>query len=132
MSYISKLPLFITYFVLLSYLLGAFIVGYASIMPHNQLKLIRDGDTAAAIQLVGGSIGFSIALASIAIHNVSRLDALIWGMVALLVQISTSWVVSEFFENLRKCTEANRYSSSIFVGGISLCVGILQAACMVQ
>ncbi|HVH81891.1 MAG TPA: DUF350 domain-containing protein, partial [Stellaceae bacterium] len=94
------------------------------------LRLIRDGNSAAAIALIGGLIGFVIPLASVIAHSVSLIDMVIWGVIALAVQIGGFLATRLVLPHLPQAIENGNVSDAIFLGGLSVSLGILVAACM--
>jgi putative membrane protein len=65
-------------------------------------------------------------------HRPQRLaDMVLWGIVALVVQILTFLMVRMIFPNLVADIPANKVSKGIFLGAVSIAVGILNAACMI-
>jgi len=69
---LSTLPNFLAYFVVGAGLTALFVVLYASLTPQRDIALIRGGNSAAAIALVGGLIGFVVPLASVIAHSARR------------------------------------------------------------
>lgn len=128
----SALPHFLAYFGGALALAVGFLMLYALSTPHKEFALIREGNTAAATQLTGTFLGFAIPVAIVIGHSVSIPDMLLWGAVAALVQLGVFVVISRFlFRAISQKIGENCVSSGIFVGGMGLGVGILQAACMV-
>ena len=86
---INNLAAFASFFATAVVLLLAFLAIYIRVTPYNELTLIREGNTAAAISLGGAVIGFALPIAvSVAIsHNLYAMLA--WGVVASLVQLLT-------------------------------------------
>ena len=65
-------------------------------------------------------------------HSVNIPDMLLWGAVAAIVQLLVFFVTSRLlFRSLEQRITEGCNASGIFVGGMGLGVGILQAACMV-
>lgn len=130
--FVAALPHFLGYFASASGLAAAFLFLYSRFTPHREFELIRQGNSAAAIQLTGTFIGFAIPVAVVIGHSVSIPDMLLWGAVAAVVQLAVFVVIARllFKEISEKITE-NCAASGQFVGGIGIGVGILQAACMV-
>ena len=129
--YFATLPLFIKYMLTSLVLMSAFVAVYVLATPHREFELIRSGKTAAAVQLIGVLLGFIAPLASVIIHSVNIPDLILWAVVAAAIQIVTFWIVHLLFRNISARLEEDCLSSGIFIGGLSLGVGILQAACMV-
>ena len=124
------LPAFLSYFgsAMLLLLLFGFI--YTRLTAHDELELIRHGKSAAAIALGGSLLAFALPLCSAIVHSVSLVDFLIWGVIALVIQIVTFFAVRVFLTGLSQRISNNELSAGIFVALTSLSVGAINAACM--
>jgi putative membrane protein len=128
----DTLPHFLAYFGAAVALAAAFLAIYVTITPHREIELIRNGNNAAAAQLTGTFLGFCIPVAMVIGHSVSIPDMLLWGAVAALVQLLVFFLISRLlFRSISQRITDQCAASGIFVGGIGLGIGILQAACMV-
>lgn len=127
---LTALVKFLTYFGTALFLTVLFAFIYAKITPYQEVRLIREGKTAAAYSMTGALLGFVIPLASAIVHSVSLPDMVVWGVVALVVQLATYFVVSRIFRNLSEEIAADRVGKGLFLGGVSVIVGILNAASM--
>jgi putative membrane protein len=128
----DTLPHFLAYFGAAVLLAMAFLVIYTLITPHRELALIREGNSAAAVQLTGTFLGFAAPVAIVIGNSVSIPDMLIWGAVAAVVQLAVFFVIARLlFRAISLRISERCVASGIFVGGISFGIGILQAACMV-
>lgn len=128
----GTLPHFLAYFAAAIALAVAFLFLYVLITPHKEMALIREGNSAAAVQLTGTFLGFCIPMAIVIGHSVSIPDMLLWGAVAALVQLAVFFSISRLlFKGVSQRITERCAASGIFVGGIGLGIGILQAACMV-
>jgi putative membrane protein len=132
-EYFSEaLPHFLGYFGAAVALAIAFLCLYVLITPHKEITLIREGNSAAAVQLSGTFLGFCIPVAVVIGHSVSIQDMLLWGAVAALVQLAVFFVIARLlFRSIAERIAGRCVASGIFVGGIGLGIGVLQAACMV-
>ncbi len=130
--FLAALPHFLAYFGAAIALAVGFLALYVLSTPHKEFTLIREGNTAAATQLVGTFLGFAIPVAIVIGNSVSIPDMLLWGAVAAVVQLIVFVVISRIlFKGIESRIVENCTSSGIFTGGMGLGVGILQAACMV-
>lgn len=127
---LSTFPAFLAYFVIGAILTAIFVVLYANLTPHREIALIRGGNTAAAITLVGGLLGFVIPLASVIAHSAGLVDLLVWGVIALVVQVGGFLVARGLLPHLPQAIEDGSTADAIFLAGLSLALGILTAACM--
>ena len=130
--FLTTLPQFFAYFGAAIALSAGFMALYALCTPHREFALVRAGNVAAALQLVGTFLGFAAPLAMIIAHAVSIPDMLAWGVVAALVQLAVFVVIARLlFPAISQRIEQGCTASGLFLGGMGLGVGILQAACMV-
>ena len=129
-STLSTLPNFFAYFAVGGAQTALFVVLYVTLTPHRDIRLIRAGNSAAAVALVGGLIGFVIPLASVIAHSGGIVDLVVWGIVALVVQIAGFLVARMVLPDLPRAIDEGNLADAIFLAGISLALGILDAACM--
>ena len=122
---------FLIYFATGGVLTAMFLVTYMWVTPYKEIDLISRGDTAAAYSLGGALIGFIIPLSSAVINSVNLLDMIIWGLVALVIQIAVFFIVRLIFRNLTYAIEKGNTAEGMFLGALSIAAGILNAACMV-
>lgn len=127
---LSTFPNFAVYFVTAMVLTALFLFLYGNLTPHREVRLIREGNRAAAIALIGSLLGFVIPLASVIHHSAVLLDVVIWGVIALAVQIGGFFVARMVLPHLSEAIDDGSVSDAIFLGGLSLALGILVAACM--
>ena len=121
---------FLVFFGLAVAFAAIFLVLYVKVTPYNELKLIREGNTAAAASLSGALIGFTLPLASSIIHSVHPWDMMIWGVIALLVQLLVFVLVRFTLVNVTRRIPQGEVASGVLLGAVSVCAGILNAACM--
>ncbi|HTB66857.1 MAG TPA: DUF350 domain-containing protein [Steroidobacteraceae bacterium] len=124
------LPAFLSYFgsAMLLLLLFGFI--YTRLTAHDEFELIRHGKSAAAVALGGSLLAFALPLCSAIVHSLSLVDFLIWGVIAMIIQIVTFFAVRVFLPNLSQRITNDELSAGIFVALTSLSVGAINAACM--
>src|SRR6266581_2691179 len=92
---------FLVYFLMALALVAVFLAVYTWVTPYREIALIRQGNVAAALSLSGALLGFVIPLASAIAHSVA------W------------WDIPE-----------GKIAQGLFLGTISLAIGILNAASM--
>lgn len=123
---------FAIYFGVSLVLLLGFKWAYTLVTPHDEWELVKENhSTAAAIGLVGAVIGFSIALAGAASNSVSLVDFVVWGVVALIAQLlAFAFLRFTFMPKIAERINNDEVSAGIMLGGVSVAVGLLNAACM--
>ena len=121
---------FLVYLAVSLALLAIFIAIYIRVTPYREIALIRQGNMAAAFSLSGSVLGFVIPLAAAVQHSVSLVDMLIWGVIAMAVQLLTFVAVKLMLPSITQDIPADKGAAGFFLGCMSLGVGLLNAACM--
>jgi putative membrane protein len=119
---------FVVYFVTALALVAVFLTVYTWVTPYGEIALIRQGNVAAALSLSGALLGFIVPLASAIAHSVAWWDMLFWGGVALVVQLLSYFIVRVILPSLSQDISAGKVAQGLFLGTISLAIGILNAA----
>jgi putative membrane protein len=130
MRALSNLPIFALYFSISLVLVGIYLTTYVAATAHNEFTLIRNNVVAAALALGLSMIGFVIPLSSAIIYAQSIVEYVVWGGVAILVQILVYWLVRLIIPNLSERIARNEIAAALFVGAASLAAGIINAATM--
>jgi putative membrane protein len=127
---ISGLQNFLVYFVTALALVALYLFVYGLATAHNEFALIRQNVVSASLALGLSLIGFAMPLSSAIVHAQSVLDIVIWGVVALAVQILVYWLVRLVVPRLSERIAADEISAALFLGAASLAAGIINAASM--
>lgn len=131
MTSLANLPGFLAYFVVGIVLLSAAMAVYTRVTPHDEMALIRAGNTGAAIGFGGAIIGFALPIASAFSHSVNILDAGVWSVVALALQLLTFFAVAKLLGGgWRDSLERGEIAGSILKAAVAIAVGMLNAACL--
>ncbi|ALB56307.1 DUF350 domain-containing protein [Cronobacter turicensis] len=121
---------FCAYFFIGLAMINCFMFIYTRITAHDEWTLIKENNSAAAITFGGAILGYVVPLASAAINSVSITDYLIWGAIALVVQLIIYGGVRLYMPKLSEKIINRNVAAAIFMGVASLAGGILNAACM--
>lgn len=121
---------FLAYLGVALVLLGLFVAIYVRVTPHREFALIRQNNLAASFSLSGAILGFVVPLASAVQHSVSLVDMVIWGLIAMLVQVVAFVVVKLAMPTITDDIAAGQTAQGFFLGATSLAVGLLNGACM--
>jgi putative membrane protein len=127
---LSGLADFLIFFVIAVALVALYLGVYTVATAHNEFALIRRNVISAAVALGFSLVGFALPLGSAIVHAQSVFDCLIWGLVALAVQIIAYWLVRLVLPNLSERIAAGEMAAALFLGAASLSAGILNAAAM--
>jgi len=126
----AGLPILAAQFMTTFALLGIGVAAYFAITPFDERRLVQDGNVAAAVLMGGTVLALSIPLAATLASSASQVDILIWGLVALVIQLLTFFIVSTFIRGLNAHIERGNVAMAIAVVSIQLAVALLNAGSM--
>jgi len=121
---------FLVYLGVSLVLLYLFVWLYIRVTPWREMALIRAGNMAAAFSLSGAILGFIVPLCAAVKYSVNIVDMVIWGLIALVVQILAFIVLKFLVPSVSQDIEAGNSAQGFFLGVTSLAAGLLNAACM--
>jgi putative membrane protein len=121
---LAGLPAFLVYFCLAGVLTAAYIT------PHDEFALLRANNPAAAISLGFSMIGFALPLTSSIGHSDGVADMVIWGVIALIVQVGVYYAAHIPCSDLSQRIAKGEMASAIWLGAVSVTAGMLNAASM--
>ena len=111
-------------------LVALYLLVYPLATSHREFALIRQNVLSAALAFGLSLIGFSLPLSSAIARSFDVLDSVVWGIVALGVQILVYWLVRLLVPRLSDKIAAGEMSAALFLGAASLAAGIINAAAM--
>ncbi|WP_321831303.1 DUF350 domain-containing protein [Thalassovita sp.] len=129
-STLSGLLPFLVYFGTALFLLMLFMSIYMRLTPNDEIALIKDNNAAASVVLSAAFVGFSIPLASAAANSVNLVDFIVWGLVAGIAQLLVFLVFRRFYPLVSERISQGEIAVSIKLAGLSVTVGLLNAACL--
>jgi putative membrane protein len=127
---LSSLATFLIYMLVGSALFALHVKMYTLITPHNEFELIRNANPSASVALIGACIGFAIPMAGVISHSIGLLDFIVWAVIASCVQLLVFYVASKVVKGLSDRIVNNEMSAAVFVAGLAISVGLINAACM--
>ena len=127
-SFLSGIPFLLPHFgvTIVMLVVGAFI--YIKITSHDEMALIRDGNNAAAVSLSGAILGLAIPLAFCMANSVNVYDIVIWGLVTLVIQLVTFWIIDLWLRDLSRKIEDGQVGTAILLASVKLAVASINAA----
>ena len=127
-SFLSGIPFLLTHFgvTIVMLVVGAFI--YIKITSHDEMALITDGNNAAAVSLSGAILGLAIPLAFCMANSVNVYDIVIWGLVTLVIQLVTFWIIDLWLRDLSRKIEDGQVGTAILLASVKLAVASINAA----
>ena len=125
---VNGLPFLISHFVtsVIVFLIG--IIIYLFITPMKEIALIRKKNTAASISFSGALIGLALPLSSSLSASGSIYEIIVWGFVAIVIQLFCFKAVDILINDLPKRIENGEISSSILLFSIKISIALLNSA----
>lgn len=126
----TGLPVLLAQFAVTLALLGLGVLCYNAITPFHEIGLMRAGNTAAGIVLGGSFVALAIPLAATLATSLVTLDILIWGLVALVLQLIAFLAAARLIPGLREMIETGNTAAACMLVGIQVAVALLNAGAM--
>lgn len=126
----AALILYIKYLFVGMALMGVFMWVYERITPYSELTLIREGNMAAALSFGGALLGFSLALASSALHSLSIPQFSGWAALAGAIQLVVFAIACLCIRQVKDHIENGNVAVGLAMFFLSVAVGLLNAAAL--
>jgi putative membrane protein len=130
-SSLAGLPAFVAYFVTGVALCALYLYAYTLVTPNDEFKLMFEEHNASTALALGMSlVGFSLPLASAIYHSANIIDCVIWGVIALIAQLIAYFLARSIHPDLGGALRKNFMAAALWLGFVSLTIGVLSAVCM--
>ena len=129
-SVTSGLPVLVSHFLAALVVYVAGIAAYLWLTPYRELRLIRQGNVAAATSLAGALVGLAIPLAAMLRGSTSVPDILVWGAISATLQAATFGTVLLLLRELPRQIGEGNVAAALVAAGAQVAVGILNAGAM--
>ena len=127
---LQGLPVLVGQFAATLALLGIGMACYMAITPFNEWRLVREGNVAAGVVVAGTLVALAMPLAATLATSLLVLDIVLWGLVALVIQLLTFLAAASLLRGLRGMIEAGNIAAALVLIGIQLAVALLNAGAM--
>ena len=124
---IQEVLLTIYYFLVLGVVSIVCMWIFEKITPYNDFELIRNGNSAVAIQFAGKILGITYIMSTAVDTNNSLLGAAIWGIIGFILMIIGYFIFEMATPKLevRKEIEKGKVSVGIIAAAISLAIAFI-------
>jgi len=127
----SGLPVLLLQFAICIVLLVVGVAVYTKVTPFHELELLREGNVAAATVLGGAVVALAIPLAALLATTHAALDIVVWGIVAILLQLVTVVIACHLMRGMRLTIEQGSLAAALPITAAQLAIALLNAAGMV-
>ena len=127
---LTALPVFASHLALAVAIFAAGLGIYSVVTPIHEFRLVRAGNAAAGLALAGVTLGLGIAVAAAMAASFTLLDILIWGSIAVIVQIAAFVAVELVMKRMSARVEAGEIAAASFLAAVQVSVGAINAAAL--
>jgi putative membrane protein len=127
----TGLPVLLLQFVICIALLVIGVAIYTKVTPFHERELLREGNIAAATVLSGAVIALAIPLAALLATTRTVLDIVVWGTVAILLQLVTVVIACHLMRGMRLTIEGGSVAAALPITAAQLAIALLNAAAMI-
>jgi putative membrane protein len=127
-SFLAGFPVLMLHASVTAAMLVVAIFVYIKITPYDEIKLIRGGNTAAAVSLSGAIVGLALPLAFSMASSISVWEVLIWGPVTLVLQLFAFRVTDLVLKDLSKRIVNDEMGPAILLVSIKLGAAAINSA----
>jgi putative membrane protein len=104
---------------------------YALLSPHQEIRRIREGETAAAVSFAGALVGLAIPLAASMIATTSVVGLTLWGLAALVLTLLEFRIVDVVLAGLPQRLHDGEVAAAVVLVAAKLAVALILAAAVV-
>lgn len=127
---LSGLPVLLLHFAVTVLLFLAGVWAYTAVTPMRERELLAGGNRAAGIVLGGTVVAMAIPLAATLATSLALLDIVVWGLIALVLQLVTFGVALLLFRDLRSMIESGNVAAASVLAALQLAIALLNAGAM--
>lgn len=113
--------------------LGLLITGcvvHVLLTPMKEMRLIRAGNVSAAISVGSVIVGLAIPMSACLVTATSVYDILIWGVVAILLQLLAFRVADLMLRDLPKRIERDEVGAALVLAAVKIAAAMVMAAAL--
>lgn len=126
----TGLPVLLVQLAVTLALLAVGVAVYTRITPFDERRLVAEGNAAGGLTLAGSIVAIAIPLAATLATSSFVLDIVLWGVVAVILQLVAFAVATLLIRDLRGQIESGNVASAAALVGVQLGVALINAAAM--
>ena len=129
-SFVKNFPVFLLHGGITLSLLIAGCIVHVLLTPMKEMKLIRQGNISAGVSVAAVIVGLAIPMSSCLATAASVYDILIWGVVAILLQLLAFRVADLILHDLPKRIEQNEIGAALVLAAVKIAAAMVMAAAL--
>jgi putative membrane protein len=129
-SFVKGFPEFLLHGGVTLGLLIAGCVVHVLLTPMKEMRLIREGNVSAGISVAAVIVGLAVPMSACLETATSVYDILIWGVVAILLQLLAFRVADLLLRDLPKRIERDEIGAALVLAGVKIAAAMVMAAAL--
>lgn len=129
-SLAAGLPVLLVHLLTALAMLLASLLLYMIVTPHKEIALVRAGNVSAALSLGAAALGLALPLAVCLYASLSLWDIVMWGTVALVLQLVLFTLVDLLLRDLPARIVRDERASATLLALIKISVAVLLSAAL--
>jgi putative membrane protein len=105
-------------------------VVHVLLTPMKEMKLIREGNVAAGISVAAVIVGLARPMAACLASAASIYDVVIWGVVAILLQMLAFRAADLILRDLPKRIERNEIGAAVVLAAVKIAAALIMASAL--
>lgn len=126
----AGLPVLIGHILIVLVLLFIGMVLYLRLTPYDEIRLAVTGNIAGGLTFAGATIALAIPLATTLATSGTSIDILVWGAVAITLQLLAFACAARLIPSLSSHIISGNASVAAVLVGMQLAVALINAAAM--
>ncbi len=127
-SFVKGFPEFLLHSGVTLALLVTGCIVHVLLTPMKEMKLIRDGNISAGISVAAVIVGLALPMSAALQTAKSVYDVLIWGAVAILLQLLAFRLVDLILRDLPKRIERHEIGAALVLAAVKIAAAMVMAA----
>jgi len=103
---------------------------YVLLTPWKEIRLIREGNTAAATAFAGVLVGLAAPLAASLSVSTSVHDIVVWGVATIVIQLLVFRVVDQLLTGLPQRIQNGEMAAAVVLVGAKLATALILASAL--
>jgi putative membrane protein len=129
-SFVKGFPQFLIHGGVTLALLVAGCVVHVLLTPMKEMRLIRAGNVSAGISVGAVIVGLAVPMSACLATASTVYDILIWGVVAILLQLLAFRVADLLLHDLPKRIERDEIGAALVLAGVKVAAAMVMAAAL--
>jgi putative membrane protein len=129
-SFVKGFPQFLIHGGVTLALLVAGCVVHVLLTPMKEMRLIRAGNVSAGISVGAVIVGLAVPMSACLATAATVYDILIWGVVAILLQLLAFRVADLLLHDLPKRIERDEIGAALVLAGVKVAAAMVMAAAL--